>query len=76
MLNIVKMYELLSVSNMVRFSMPIVEILQSWGLIANSNELKCNKGNFLLLCPILILTLWMILFGGVNKSQMILIKNK
>ncbi|KAF0773511.1 zinc finger protein 862-like [Aphis craccivora] len=25
-------------------SMPIIETLQSWGLIANSNMLKCNKG--------------------------------
>jgi len=32
--------------------MPVINVLQSWGLIARNNVIKCNnKGHFLELCP-------------------------
>jgi len=51
MLNIVEIYELFERKQRGPLSMPIIETLQSWGLIANVSTLKCNKGHFLLLCP-------------------------
>lgn len=44
------MYELFELKQSGSLSMPIIETLQSWGLIANFNTLKCNKGYFLLNC--------------------------
>jgi len=43
MLNIVNIYELFERKQCGPLSMPIIETLQSWGLIANVNTLKCNK---------------------------------
>ncbi|KAF0691177.1 DDE Tnp IS1595 domain-containing protein, partial [Aphis craccivora] len=51
MLNVVKIYELFELKQRGPLSVPIIETLQSWGLIANVNTLKSNKGHFLLLCP-------------------------
>jgi len=47
----VKIYELFERKQRGLLSMPNIETLQSWGLIANVSTLKCNKVHLLLLCP-------------------------
>ncbi|CAI6352645.1 unnamed protein product [Macrosiphum euphorbiae] len=49
--NLVELFELLEYKTDGPVSMNVILKLQSWGLIANENTLKCNNGHFLKLYP-------------------------
>lgn len=51
MTSIIAIYEMFDHKTNGPLSLPVISILQSWGLIANNNVIKCNKGHFLVLCP-------------------------
>lgn len=51
MTSIIEIYNMFEHNMNGPLSMSVLNILQSWGLIANNNVIKCNKGHFLVLCP-------------------------
>lgn len=51
MTSIIEIYEIFEHKTSGHLSMSVISVLQSWGLIAKNNVIKCNKGHFLELCP-------------------------
>lgn len=51
MWSVVKLFKLFECNEDGPLSMPVIEQLQSWGLIAKNNSLKCKNGHFAKLCP-------------------------
>jgi len=49
MWSVIKLFKLFDCNENGPLSMEIIEQLQSWGLIAKPNTLKCNKNHFLIL---------------------------
>lgn len=51
MTSIIEIYEMFERKTNGPLTIQVISILQSWGLIAKNNVLKCNKDHFLVMCP-------------------------
>jgi len=51
MSSVVKLFQLFEFNEDGPLSMPVIEKLQSCGIIVKNNSLKCKNGHFAKLCP-------------------------